>query len=133
MSRSTLRTITNINIDGQALDATETHTLSFKVNCDSLSWISFSEYDNTAGTHRTWHYPRGGQMIAKHNGEYFYGSFGGNVPGLEYYLGHDLPRSPRSSRTTPSLLSIPRTQAPESMMYCWDRAGSSRMQRLRQR
>ena len=112
MSRSTLRTITNINIDGQALDATETHTLSFKVNCDSLSWISFSEYDNTAGTHRTWHYPRGGQMIAKHNGEYFSGSFGGNVPGLEYYLGHDYTEVPTIFQNYPESVEHPENTGP---------------------
>ena len=92
MGRSSLRTITNINIDGQALDAaTKRQTLSFKVNCDSLSWVTLKYYDNTTGDTFTRYYPKGGVMIAKHNGETFSGWFGydeesGTSP---YTLGHD--------------------------------------------
>ena len=92
MGKSSLRTITNINIDGQALDAaTQRQTLSFKVNCDSLSWITLKYYDNTSGDTFTRYYPKGGVMIAKHNGETFNGWFGydeesGTSP---YILGHD--------------------------------------------
>ena len=92
MGRSSLRTITNINIDGQALDAaTKRQTLSFKVNCDSLSWVTLKYYDNTTGETFARYYPKGGVMIAKHNGETFNGWFGydeesGNSP---FTLGHD--------------------------------------------
>lgn len=92
MSRSSLRTITNINIDGQALDAaTQRQRLSFKVNCDSLSWILLRYYDNTNGDHFTRYYPKGGVMIAKHNGEYFEGWFGydSETGTSAYTLGHD--------------------------------------------
>jgi hypothetical protein len=92
MGRSSLRTITNINIDGQTLDAaTQRQTLSFKVNCDSLSWVTLKYYDNTNGETFTRYYPKGGVMIAKHNGETFSGWFGydsetGTSP---FTLGHD--------------------------------------------
>lgn len=92
MGRSSLRTITNINIDGQTLDAaTQRQTLSFKVNCDSLSWITLKYYDNTNGDTFVRYYPKGGVMIAKHNGETFSGWFGydeetGTSP---FSLGHD--------------------------------------------
>lgn len=92
MGRSSLRTITNINIDGQTIDAaTQRQTLSFKVNCDSLSWITLKYYDNTNGDTFVRYYPKGGVMIAKHNGETFSGWFGydeetGTSP---FTLGHD--------------------------------------------
>lgn len=92
MGRSSLRTITNINIDGQTIDAaTQRQTLSFKVNCDSLSWITLKYYDNTNGDTFVRYYPKGGVMMAKHNGETFSGWFGydsetGTSP---FTLGHD--------------------------------------------
>ena len=94
MARSSLRTITNINIDGQAIDAaTQLQTLSFKVNCDSLSWVQIDYYDNTDGTSQSRYYPKGGTMMAKHNGEYFHGRFGyeedPDVHSSPYSLGHD--------------------------------------------
>ena len=92
MGRSSLRTITNINIDGQTLDAaTQRQTLSFKVNCDSLSWITLKYYDNTNGDTFTRYYPKGGVMIAKHNGETFSGWFGydAETQTSPFSLGHD--------------------------------------------
>ncbi len=92
MSRSSLRTVTEISIDGQAVDAaTKNPGLSFRVNCDSLSWVGATYYDNTEGTVQSFYYPKGGEMIARHNGEIFHGSFGydeelGTSP---FKLGHD--------------------------------------------
>ncbi|MBR6968478.1 MAG: hypothetical protein IKH78_08090 [Ruminococcus sp.] len=94
MSRSSLRTVTNISIDGQAVNAynrTPAVNISFKVNCDSLSWVRVKYYDNTDGTTQSYYYPKGGGMIAKHNGDTFVGSFGGTVedPHPYFKLGHD--------------------------------------------
>lgn len=94
MGRSSLRTVTNINIDGQAVNAYARDPaikLSFKVNCDSLSWVRIKYYDNTDGTSQSYYYPKGGGMIAKHNGETFVGKFGGTPeePHEWFKLGHD--------------------------------------------
>lgn len=106
MGKSSLRTITNINIDGQALDAaTQRQTLSFKVNCDSLSWVTIKYYDNTNGDTFSRYYPKDGVMIAKHNGEYFTGYFGydpdtGTSP---YTLGHDYTAVPTIYQNYPEV------------------------------
>ncbi len=115
MSRSSLRTITNINIDGQAIDAvTQSHTLTFKVNCDSLSWVQMRYYDNTDGTTMLFYYPKGGTMAAKHNGETFHGHFGmDEETGLSsFVLGHDYTTVPIVYQNYPESTEHPENTGP---------------------
>ena len=91
MGRSSLRTVTEINIDGQAVDAYHENILiQFKVNCDSLSWIRVTYYDNDDHSSFNLYYPKGGEMVAKHNGEIW----NGHIYPVDYEespfkLGHD--------------------------------------------
>lgn len=89
--RSSLRTITNVNIDGQVIDCVNyNHTLSFRVNCDSLSWVVAHYYDTEYGTMQGFHYPAYGTMTAKHNGETFNGSMWPvSAHQSPFLLGHD--------------------------------------------
>lgn len=115
MGRSSLRTITNINIDGQAVDAvTQSRVLTFKVNCDSLSWVHMRHYDNTAGTSQLFYYPKGGKMIAKHNGDTFRGHFGmDEETGLsDFILGHDYTVVPTIFQNYPESVEHPDNTGP---------------------
>lgn len=89
--RSSLRTITNVNIDGQAIDCvSHDYGLSFKVNCDSLSWVVAHYYDTEYGTMQGFYYPAYGTMTAKHNGETFTGSMWPvGSASSPFLLGHD--------------------------------------------
>ncbi len=89
--KSSLRTVTNVNIDGKALDAvTQNPTLSFTMNGDSLSWVTI-DYTDTFNSQK-WQqfYPREGEMIAVHNGETWYGELYHAEDGPSpFTLGHD--------------------------------------------
>lgn len=89
--RSSLRTITDVNIDGQAIDCvSEDYGLSFKVNCDSLSWVVAHYYDYEYGTMQGFYYPAFGTMTAKHNGETFSGDMWPvSAQSSPFLLGHD--------------------------------------------
>jgi hypothetical protein len=89
--RSSLRTITNINIDGQAIDCvSQDYGLSFRVNCDSLSWVVAHYYDYEYGTMQGFYYPAYGTMQAKHNGETFTGNMWPvGAVSSPFQLGHD--------------------------------------------
>ena len=89
--RSSLRTITDVNIDGQAIDCvSEDYGLSFKVNCDSLSWVVAHYYDYEYGTMQGFYYPAYGTMTAKHNGETFTGNMWPvGAVSSPFQLGHD--------------------------------------------
>lgn len=92
MSRSSLRTVTNISPDGVAIDAYNKDAyLTFTVNCDSLSWVVVAYYDNTDGTSQAFYYPALGVMSAKHNGETFVGwlNKAGSGEDHNFKLGHD--------------------------------------------
>ena len=89
--RSSLRTITNVNVDGQAIDCvSHDYGLSFKVNCDSLSWVVAHYYDTEYGTMQGFYYPAYGTMTAKHNGDTFTGSMWPvSAQSSPFLLGHD--------------------------------------------
>ena len=89
--RSTLRTPTNINIDGKALDAySKIAYLSYTVNCDSQSWVSIDYRDMTDGRIFGKSYPRNGTMIAAHNGDTWRGQLHDFEDGASpFTLGHD--------------------------------------------
>lgn len=89
--RSSLRTITNINIDGQAIDCvSQDYGLSFRVNCDSLSWVVAHYYDYEYDTMQGFYYPAYGTMQAKHNGETFTGNMWPvGAVSSPFLLGHD--------------------------------------------
>lgn len=91
MGRSSLRTVTEINIDGQAVDAYhENISIRFKVNCDSLSWVLVTYYDNDDHNSFNLYYPKGGEMIAKHNGEIWSGYiYPTDYEESPFKLGHD--------------------------------------------
>lgn len=89
--RSSLRTITEISLAGQAVDAYNVDPgIKFRVNCDSLSWLTVKYYDNDSGDSFAMFYPKGGEMTAKHNGEIFSGTlWSGSHDVSPFLLGHD--------------------------------------------
>ncbi|MBO5449813.1 MAG: hypothetical protein J5994_10890 [Ruminococcus sp.] len=77
--RSSLRTPTEISLANAVGDAVHKNIgLSFRVNCDSLSWVVVVYRDNETGEQFGWYYPKGGEMLARHNGEIWRGTFGPN-------------------------------------------------------
>lgn len=86
--RSSLRTPTEISLANAVGDAVNKNIgLSFRVNCDSLSWVIVVYRDNETGEQFGWYYPAGGEMLAKHNGEIWRGTFGPNdwmISGHDY-------------------------------------------------
>lgn len=91
MGRSSLRTPTQISLDGAVVDAYNTDPgISFKVNCDSLSWVIIRYTDSLTGNRIGVYYPKGGEMIAKHNGETWRGTlWSGSHSVSPFLLGHD--------------------------------------------